>query len=72
MRLTEHVWLRDGRGTHVAVAVAPAAWKGERGCVVGPFSNAQCARTFLTLRHRAGGSTRIFPAGPAFYVEMLA
>ncbi|MEJ2356582.1 MAG: hypothetical protein P8Y13_00690 [Deinococcales bacterium] len=39
--------------------------------MVGPFSNAQCARTFLLLRHRGGGGTRIFPAGPAFYVEML-
>ncbi|MEJ2287108.1 MAG: hypothetical protein P8Y02_00425 [Deinococcales bacterium] len=71
MRPREHVWLHDDRGTHVTAAVPPAAWRGERGCVVGPFSNAQCARTFLLLRHRGGGGTRIFPAGPAFYVEML-
>ena len=67
----ERVWIRDERGVHAAAAVPPAAWSGERGCVVGPFSNAQCARTFLFLRFRGRGGARIFPAGSAFYVEML-
>jgi hypothetical protein len=70
MRPTEHIWLRDDRGTHSVAAVPPAAWRGQRGCVVGPFSNAQCAQTFLMLRHATRRNTRVFPAGPAFYVEM--
>lgn len=71
MRPRDHVWLRDDQGVHVAAVVPPAAWRGERACVVGPFSNAQCARTFLMLRNGRRGGARVFPAGSAFYVEML-
>lgn len=67
----ERVWLRDEQGVHVTAAIPPAAWRGERGCVVGPFTNAQCARTFLLLRLGGRGPTRIFPSGAAFFVEML-
>ena len=71
MRPSERVWLRDEHGVHRTAAVGPAAWQGERGCVVGPFSNAQSARAFLLLRYGGRDGARVFPAGPAFYVELL-
>lgn len=67
----ERVWLRDEQGVHVAAAVPPAVWRGERGCIVGPFTSAQCARTFLFLRNGGRGGARVFPSGSAFYAEML-
>lgn len=71
MESSERVWVRDARGVHAAAVVPPAAWCQQRGCFVGPFSNAQSARAFLLLRHRGPGGTRVFPAGSAFYVEIL-
>jgi hypothetical protein len=71
MRASERVWLRDERGVHVTAAVPPAAWRGQRNCVVGPFSNNQSARAFLLLRSGLRGGSRVFPAGPAFWVELV-
>lgn len=67
----ERVWIRDAQGVHATAVVPPAAWRQQRGCVVGPFSNAQSARAFLLLRLRGGSGSRVFPAGSAFYVEIL-
>lgn len=66
----ERVWIRDARGVHATAVVPPPAWRQQRACIVGPFSNAQSARAFLLLRHPGGGA-RVFPAGSAFYVEIL-
>lgn len=66
----ERVWIRDAQGVHASAVVPPAAWRQQRACIVGPFSNAQSARAFLLLRRPAGGA-RVFPAGSAFYVEIL-
>ncbi|HKI57424.1 MAG TPA: hypothetical protein VKB31_09760 [Trueperaceae bacterium] len=72
MHVRESVWLRDAEGIHETSAISPAAWHGERGCVVGPFSSAQIARIFLQYRRCASRTARVFPARSAYYVEMCA
>lgn len=66
------MWLRDERGVHAHEAVSPAAWAGQRPCIVGPFSNVRCAQDFMALRVRGRVGARVFPAGPAYWVELVA
>ncbi|MEJ2668221.1 MAG: hypothetical protein P8Z81_14185 [Deinococcales bacterium] len=72
MHVGDRVWLHDKDGTHVTSTVPPAAWNGKAGCVIGPFSCAENARTYLRLHRTPAASARVFPSGPAYFVAVNA
>ncbi len=69
---TERVWIHEGRSVRAEATTPPAAWSGQRGCIVGPFSNEDRADAFLQLRYRGKGGVRVFAAGVAFYVQLFS
>ncbi len=76
MAQREPVWLKDGTGIHQYVPTAPTRWKGEAGCVVGPFSSQRVAEYFTHHVIETGGdATRpeaVFARGSSWYVKIEA
>ena len=70
------VWLPDKHGGRVVEPVSPCGWQGQRDCLIGPFSNRDTAKNFLSLNvdFCSLGVTEetIFPKGDAWYVHLAS